>query len=213
MMQKVKEHEVKGRPAKPDVPLEPSDMDGFIHIDDYVEGQKPEDDSAGEESTIIMDDHQDTTEHMETDTPDESGAVPSVGAETIEEDFDVTGWATLDLAPGLIEGIKALKFPNPTDIQASTLPVALDGKRDIIGAAQTGSGKTLAFGLPILQSIATRIVTSKDPGLHGLILAPTRELAMQVTDHLNAVAKFISAKVIDHDKLKAPFNTDLHLNM
>ncbi|OGV59433.1 MAG: hypothetical protein A2498_05600 [Lentisphaerae bacterium RIFOXYC12_FULL_60_16] len=78
----------------------------------------------------------------------------------------------LGIAPGLLGVLDSLKFKIPTPIQFKAIPIAVDGK-DIIGIAQTGTGKTLAFGIPMVQKLAQSQGT-------GLILTPTRELALQV---------------------------------
>lgn len=81
--------------------------------------------------------------------------------------------------------LKALKkrgFEEPTPIQEKAIPILLKGEHDLIGQAQTGTGKTAAFGLPILDRIEE---TSKDTQV--LILAPTRELAIQISDELNSL--------------------------
>jgi ATP-dependent RNA helicase RhlE len=88
------------------------------------------------------------------------------------------GFADLGLAPILLDVIKRLGFTIPSPIQAKAIPVALTGA-DLMGIAQTGTGKTLAFGLPMLQQLA------KNKGT-GLIILPTRELAMQVEETLAA---------------------------
>ena len=82
----------------------------------------------------------------------------------------------LGIAPGLIEVIESLKFTVPTPIQYKAIPVAIEGK-DVIGVAQTGTGKTLAFGIPMIQRLA-------QSNARGLILVPTRELAIQVNEAL-----------------------------
>ena len=92
----------------------------------------------------------------------------------------------------LCTGLHSLKYTYPTPIQSSTLSAAILGRRDIVGAAPTGSGKTLSFGLPILQYLleeADRHEKQEAPPreklpLQALILTPTRELAMQVTEEL-----------------------------
>lgn len=91
----------------------------------------------------------------------------------------------------LCTGLHSLKYTYPTPIQSSTLSAAILGRRDIVGAAPTGSGKTLSFGLPILQYLleeADRQEKQEAPReklpLQALILTPTRELAMQVTEEL-----------------------------
>jgi len=82
----------------------------------------------------------------------------------------------LGIAPGLLQVIAKLGFTVPTPIQYKAIPIAIEGK-DIIGIAQTGTGKTLAFGIPMIQRLAQK------KG-RGLILVPTRELAIQVNDAL-----------------------------
>lgn len=81
----------------------------------------------------------------------------------------------------LLDALSSLSFTKPTDIQAEALPYALQG-RDIIGVAETGSGKTAAFALPILQKLW------EDPQpLFACILAPTRELAYQISQQIEAL--------------------------
>jgi len=90
------------------------------------------------------------------------------------------GFAGLGIAPDLLEVLDRLKFTEPTPIQSQAIPVALEGK-DVVGIAQTGTGKTLAFGLPVLQLL------EKVKG-QGMIILPTRELALQVDESLMKIA-------------------------
>lgn len=93
-------------------------------------------------------------------------------------------WSSFDLKPILLSQIHNLGFLNPTPIQKETFPFALNG-RDVIGIAQTGSGKTLAFALPILNSILSFPTPKKTKRkLKAMILTPTRELALQVSKHI-----------------------------
>ncbi|MCB2229773.1 DEAD/DEAH box helicase [bacterium] len=92
-----------------------------------------------------------------------------------------TGFSGLGIAPGLLDAIARLRFTEPTPIQRSSIPVGLEGK-DLIAIAQTGTGKTLAFGIPMLQRLA------RLKG-RGLVLLPTRELALQVNDALQSVGR------------------------
>jgi ATP-dependent RNA helicase RhlE len=85
-----------------------------------------------------------------------------------------TVFSDLGLSPKLLTVINHLKITHPTPIQHKAIPVAIQGK-DIIGIAQTGTGKTLAFTLPLIQQI---IATQKQ----GLIILPTRELALQIDE-------------------------------
>ena len=89
----------------------------------------------------------------------------------------------LPLSPPILKALDRAKFTVPTPIQAQAIPVITSGK-DLIGIAQTGTGKTLAFGLPILQ----HFLESKTAG-RALILLPTRELALQVEEALQGLAK------------------------
>ena len=82
-------------------------------------------------------------------------------------------------------------YKTPTPIQEKAIPVVLCG-RDVMGAAQTGTGKTAGFGLPLLARILPKANTSMSPARHpvrALILTPTRELAVQVSENLEAYAK------------------------
>ncbi len=93
------------------------------------------------------------------------------------------GFDALGLPENLLSAVKALGFENSTAIQAQTIPPLLEGF-DVLGEAQTGTGKTAAFGLPALAKIDTSI---RKPQL--MVLAPTRELAMQVAEAIETFAK------------------------
>ncbi|CAO3586996.1 unnamed protein product [Absidia cylindrospora] len=116
---------------------------------------------------------------------------PSV--EDVDQSVDVSAWGQLDLCEPVVNALKYHKFCEPTEVQTRSLPKALEG-RDIIGVAETGSGKTLAFGIPIVDAILKRKEQIK--GLTGLILAPTRELAIQVKDHIRNIAVFGRVNVV-----------------
>lgn len=85
----------------------------------------------------------------------------------------------LGIAPKLLEILTKMEFTTPTPIQYQSIPTALEGK-DVVGVAQTGTGKTLAFGIPTMQHIAAK-------GGRGLIILPTRELALQVEESLRKI--------------------------
>lgn len=85
-------------------------------------------------------------------------------------------FAEFGLHPDLVQTVLELGFTDPTPIQKATIPLLLSGQ-DVIGQAQTGTGKTAAYGLPLLHSIQPR-----QRGVQALVLAPTRELAIQVAD-------------------------------
>ena len=90
-----------------------------------------------------------------------------------------TTFDTLGISPKFLEKLKRLSFVTPTPIQHQAIPIAIAGK-DIIGIAQTGTGKTLAFGIPMIQRLAE--LNGK-----GLVLLPTRELALQVDEVLQKI--------------------------
>jgi ATP-dependent RNA helicase DeaD len=92
----------------------------------------------------------------------------------------VTTFADLGLAPEILDAIRDVGYEQPSPIQEEAIPLLLEG-RDVIGQAQTGSGKTAAFGLPMLQ-----YVDPSDHEVQGLVLTPTRELCIQVTQALRA---------------------------
>ncbi|MDD3360780.1 MAG: DEAD/DEAH box helicase [Hespellia sp.] len=93
----------------------------------------------------------------------------------------------LGLSPEIEKAVKFMGFEEASPIQAKTIPVIKEGK-DIIGQAQTGTGKTAAFGIPMLEKI-----DSKNKKLQGIILCPTRELAIQVADEIRNLAKYMHA--------------------
>lgn len=94
-------------------------------------------------------------------------------------------FATLKLHRTLIEGVDSLGFAHPTPIQTEAIPQALSG-RDLLACAATGSGKTAAFLLPVLH----RLIDRPRGATRALVLAPTRELALQIVDEANALARF-----------------------
>lgn len=96
----------------------------------------------------------------------------------------------LGLKDTVLNAINDLKFENPSDIQAKSIPVSLQGL-DLIGQAQTGTGKTLAFGAPILSQMAP-----PSGKVQTLILAPTRELAIQVSEELAKISKYEKYKIL-----------------
>ncbi|XP_012284459.1 ATP-dependent RNA helicase DDX24 [Orussus abietinus] len=164
-----------------------------------------------------------------------------------ETNINVSAWTSLGVPPIIIKALADQNFEVPTAIQNLTLPPALLGRRDILGAAETGSGKTLAFGIPVIAGILelkkqqsadhgkenveitdTAIESdfeeddsddslSADEGigcvkvihnvnidgmqsspskpLYALILTPTRELAIQIKNHLTKAAKYTDIKI------------------
>src|SRR5512147_3188633 len=93
-------------------------------------------------------------------------------------------FAKFKLHPDLLRGVKELGFTRATPIQDQAIPPALEGK-DLLACAMTGSGKTAAFLLPILH----RLMDKPRGTTRALVLAPTRELAAQITEHLTSLAR------------------------
>ncbi|MCL7030230.1 hypothetical protein MKW94_009850 [Papaver nudicaule] len=131
--------------------------------------------------------------------------------ETAVDEAEFYEWKALRLHPLLLKSVYKLGFKEPTPIQKVCIPAAAHQGKDVIGAAETGSGKTLAFGLPILQRLLqerekagvslTERGNDVEKGalgstLRALIITPTRELALQVTDHLKAASTLTNIRVV-----------------
>ncbi|BBH67587.1 DEAD-box ATP-dependent RNA helicase CshA [Actinoplanes sp. OR16] len=104
----------------------------------------------------------------------------------------VSGFADLQLRPELLRALTDLGYEEPTPIQAESIPPLLEG-RDLLGQAATGTGKTAAFALPVLQRLAGRD-DADTPA--ALVLVPTRELAMQVSQAFHRYARDLGARVV-----------------
>jgi len=96
----------------------------------------------------------------------------------------------LPLSSEVMKGIKELGFSNLFPIQAEAITPLLEGK-DVIGQAQTGTGKTAAFGIPMVERLNPKIKS-----VQGLVLEPTRELAIQVADHISRYSRYSMLKVL-----------------
>ncbi|XP_055920593.1 ATP-dependent RNA helicase DDX24 [Eupeodes corollae] len=190
----------------------------------------------------------DKTKAAQKNTPGRFVLLNPIQSDDDEEQNDrvkeLEGWEGLGVPFKILKSLAERGFKSPTEIQAKTLPAAIMGKKDILGAAETGSGKTLAFGIPILAGImelkrknsrggirrAPKQALNKNNGedrenlsptdelnvypllqeeedsqekdnkddfkpLYALVLTPTRELAVQVRDHLKAAAQYTDIKV------------------
>jgi ATP-dependent RNA helicase RhlE len=109
-------------------------------------------------------------------------AAPRAGQPTSAEQA-ISGFSGLGIAPALLATLVRLRYVTPTPIQQQAIPAALQGK-DIVGIAQTGTGKTLAFGIPMIQ----RLAQMKG---QGLVVLPTRELALQVDESLRKAGQSV----------------------
>jgi len=101
---------------------------------------------------------------------------------------------TLGLSPALLRALAEQGYTTPTPIQAQAIPLVLSG-HDVLGGAQTGTGKTAAFGLPLLQHLAKETPPKGPRKPRALVLVPTRELAVQVSDNLKGYAKHLRLNV------------------
>jgi ATP-dependent RNA helicase RhlE len=104
-------------------------------------------------------------------------------------------FANLGLAEPLLRALDRERFLQPTPIQASAVPPLLQG-RDLLGVAQTGTGKTAAFALPMLQHLAASPTQPHRYATRALILAPTRELALQIEDHLRRLGGDLKQRTV-----------------
>ncbi|OCF44081.1 ATP-dependent RNA helicase MAK5 [Kwoniella heveanensis CBS 569] len=129
---------------------------------------------------------------------DEESIAESLEEVEDEPEFDdalLPDWKDINLHSSLKRAFLASGFVKPTEIQKRALPAAIAG-RDVVGVAETGSGKTLSYSLPILSHLlrCPKPSPSSRRPLSGLILCPTRELALQVVEHLSAVLKHALAE-------------------
>jgi len=106
-----------------------------------------------------------------------------------EAKIDTNLFGTIPLSKKLIQAIIEMGFEEPSPIQSQTIPLVLDG-HDVIGQAQTGTGKTAAFGIPAIE----RLTDSRQ--IQVLVLTPTRELAIQVSEELAKIGKFKRIKTL-----------------
>ncbi|KAF2871850.1 P-loop containing nucleoside triphosphate hydrolase protein [Massariosphaeria phaeospora] len=159
-------------PARPSSPEDPPESDA----------QESEDGEDEDE-----DDEAEDNEDEDNEGGQDEGQVHKA-AENVVEAQSTKIFEDLGVMESLCEACANLGFKHPTAIQEQAIPLALQG-RDIIGLAETGSGKTAAFALPILQ-----MLMEKPQGFFGLILAPTRELAYQIAQQVEALGSVISVK-------------------
>lgn len=112
---------------------------------------------------------------------------------------------TLGLSGHIVEAVRKLGFETPTPVQLKAIPILLQGNQDVVALAQTGTGKTAAFGLPLIE-----LINEEENTTRALVLAPTRELCMQITSdfenfargvkRLNIVAVYGGASITDQIK-------------
>jgi len=101
-------------------------------------------------------------------------------------------FADLGLSPTVLDAIAKKGFEEPTEIQAKTIPLLLGSNQDVIAQAQTGTGKTATFGLVFTD----RLTPGKSKSPQAIVLAPTRELAVQVAEEINSLKGAKPLKVV-----------------
>src|SRR5438045_5557840 len=100
----------------------------------------------------------------------------------------------LNLSPQILLAVRDAGYPEPTPIQIAAIPHILAG-HDVIGIAQTGTGKTAAFVLPILTKLAASMQDGRGRGTRALVVAPTRELVVQIDENVRAYAKHLPLRM------------------
>jgi ATP-dependent RNA helicase DeaD len=122
----------------------------------------------------------------------ESKVLSEQGSSFISEENGAGGFADLKLAPELCKALSGLGYEEPTPIQQAAIPPLLE-RRDLVGQAATGTGKTAAFALPVLQRV---LEAGERTGPLALVLVPTRELAMQVSEAMHRYGHEMGARVL-----------------
>ena len=138
-----------------------------------------------EKETTGMNQNTTGTSPVENSLAETPVSTENADSENIEQAEEINGFDKFGLRPEVLKSIKKLGFEMPSPIQEKSIKPLLDGF-DVLGQAQTGTGKTAAFALPLLSRIS---VETRDTQV--LIIAPTRELALQVAEACQSFAKYL----------------------
>ena len=162
-------------------------------MNDTATGGTPDDDTPSE-GTLELEDRTPAPQAGDTDDSSDTGDAGDAGDtdESAEADEAGVTFADLDLRPELLGALSALGYEEPTPIQREAIPPVLDG-RDLVGQAATGTGKTAAFALPILTRITGH---GKGENPKALVLTPTRELAVQVSEAMHRYGSDLGTRVL-----------------
>ena len=139
-------------------------------------------DQTGAADAVAIEENNDVLKISDEPSAEPAAEKAPEQEEPAKEEEPENGFEKLDLPDAVVEAVKRVGFEQPSPIQAQTIPLLMQG-RDVVGLAQTGTGKTAAFALPVLSQI--------DPEKRypqALVLAPTRELALQVSDSFQSFA-------------------------
>ncbi|KAF8560373.1 DEAD-domain-containing protein, partial [Imleria badia] len=164
--------------ADPDPSHEEDEEDPLATSDEYSE--------LGEQVTVAED--TESSDNSEVETPAERDRKAAFFASEVHQNTH-TSFLTMNLSRPIQKALNTLGFVSPTPIQAATIPAALLGK-DIVGNAVTGSGKTAAFIIPLLERLLYREKGKHAAATRCLILAPTRELAVQCFEVCSKLAAY-----------------------
>lgn len=170
------------------VNMSEAQQDAETGIASEAEHTEPEN---GQEKPEQGQEQQDTGEEAPVAEQPEQTEEPAKAEEKKEskEEKGQAGFGDLDLPEEIVEAVAKVGFERPSPIQAATIPTLMQG-RDVVGLAQTGTGKTAAFALPILARL-----DRKNRSPQALVLAPTRELALQVADSFQSFVDHVPGDV------------------
>ncbi|KAJ7666104.1 ATP-dependent RNA helicase [Mycena polygramma] len=185
--------------------------DGILELEEVDDVEVVYEETEGGRVVIfnVAEPSADVPEPRSTEDGVSDGSPPPDDTVYEPEPFDsvnlLPNWHSYSLHPQLLKVLHAKGFLSPTPIQSAAIPFAMSD-RDVVGVAQTGSGKTLAYGLPILHRLlaCAKPSSKRKRQLGALILAPTRELALQVSSHLNACLNTV--EIVDEVKRKKSKN-------
>src|SRR5690606_27972965 len=178
----------------------------------HARNQRPAPHSAASDD-VRHDAVEDAGEHIDASIADVPPSAPPMPVRRGPVAPDGPGFAMFDLVPSLARGISDAGFERCTPIQAQTLPFSLAG-RDVAGQAQTGTGKTAAFLVSMFQTLLTRVPTAPQPAnsIRGIIIAPTRELAVQIYSDALELGRHTGLKLacvyggVDYEKQRRQFD-------
>ena len=177
--------DVFATPASSDSPEDPEDVEHDEEADDVdlaLPEVDPEDKGVGDgDEETSEDDINGRTSFLETGCGDEAAGEDADDAPAVKAPEEIA-FADLGLPADLLKAVTDMGYETPTAIQREAIPVLLAGQ-DVVGVAQTGTGKTAAFGLPLLNA-----VEADEHDVQALVLAPTRELALQSADAVTDMA-------------------------
>jgi ATP-dependent RNA helicase DeaD len=147
-------------------------------------------DTGGDAATGVVLDAEDEAAATAPAGPDARAPIGDIESrvENWEEVFEEQTFRDLKLRESVCRGTDAMGFKHPTKIQAELVPLVLRG-RDVLGQSRTGTGKTAAFGLPLLH------LADRGKAFQTIVLAPTRELAIQIADEMRDLARFTPVRV------------------